>query len=84
MMFTVVLSHVITISTARVQGSFQLRLCSNCPLLALTHAGRLVKVICFSDMVQWLHFTGEVDTFITFCLKYNEDLTSGIDILRKL
>jgi len=65
MLFIVGLSHVIATSAACVQVSFQQiqLLCSKCPPLALTHAQSLVKVTCFHK-VQWLHFTGEVDTFI--------------------
>jgi len=46
-LFIVGLSHVIT--STHVQVSFQLRLCSKCPPLALMHTRKLVKVICFSQ-----------------------------------
>jgi len=52
MLFIVGLSHVIATSAAYVQISFhqiQLRLCSKCPPLALTHAQSPVIVICFSQ-----------------------------------
>jgi len=52
MLFIVGLIHVIATSAACVQVScqqIQLRLCSKCPLLALTHAQSVVKVICFSQ-----------------------------------
>jgi len=48
-MFIVGLSHVITTSTACIQVSCQLRLCSKCPPLALTLTQSQVKVICFSQ-----------------------------------
>jgi len=52
MLFIVNLSHVIATSPAHVQVSLQqiqLRLCSKCPPLVLTHARSLIKVICFSQ-----------------------------------
>jgi len=75
MLFIVELSHVIATSAACIQVSFQqiqLRLCSKCPPLALTHAQNLVKVICFSQGTV-ATFTGEVDTFIIILC----DLPSG-------
>jgi len=63
-LFIVDLSHVIATSATCIQVSFQqiqLRLCSKSPPLALTCARSLVKFAFHK--VQWLHFTGEVDTF---------------------